>query len=453
MKTATLVMMVLALFLAGCGGGGGGVNAPVSVPPVGPDEIRPVSTNPHGFDPRETWENAEAYLESLALEPASENSRTIGGHEYTAVGEKGDISYGQAKAGPTDTLDIDFIGDHWNELPQELQGVLERGGKAWSYRLSSSPRGNRIRVFTDWARNQCPEANTACGALGGELLSLKESRWISNSERVQDAATWYKREIHKQYQRDGISVEKDQAYFAAHELGHVLGLIHDDASGLPSRIRLSKVRLMGKGVNGHKIVVPHESEIDDLVALGYERAGEYPDGSAENPYEMYSFGAWGNRAAWAVMVTRELKFETHQPPTDNLVFEAIVEGERASTPLPLEDEFTWQGSLLAVDTENAEPVRGDARIELRAGDLGGTVRFTNLQNVEKFEDVRGPGVELKDWREPELMYVIQLDGTRTGFFSSKGEVSGGLYGPGHEEAAGTLHDLDYRIQGAFGGVR
>ena len=90
MKTATFVMMVLALFLAGCGGGGGGVTAPVSVPPVGPDEIRPVSTNPHGFDPRETWENAEAYLESLALEPASENSMTIGGHEYTAVGEKGD---------------------------------------------------------------------------------------------------------------------------------------------------------------------------------------------------------------------------------------------------------------------------------------------------------------------------------------------------------------------------
>ena len=191
MKTANLVVMVLALFLAGCGGGGGGggVDVPVTVPPVGPDEIRPVSTNPHGFDPRETWENAEAYLESLALEPASENSRTIGGHEYTAVGEKGDISYGQAKAGPTDTLDIDFIGDHWNELPQE----------------------------------NCLKSCKVC---------------------------------------------------------------------------------------------------------------------------------------WSV--------------EDNLVFEAIVEGERASTPLPLEDEFTWQGSLLAVDTENAEPVRGDARIELRAGDLGGT---------------------------------------------------------------------------------
>ena len=97
MKTATLVVMVLALFLAGCGGGGGGVDAPVPVPHVGPDEIRPVSTNPHGIDPRETWENAEAYLEGLALEPASEDSRTIGGHEYTAVGEKGDITYGRRR--------------------------------------------------------------------------------------------------------------------------------------------------------------------------------------------------------------------------------------------------------------------------------------------------------------------------------------------------------------------
>ena len=144
MKTATFVMMVLALFLAGCGGGGGGVTAPVSVPPVGPDEIRCIYQSSCLIRVKL---GAEAYLESLALEPASGNSRTIGGHEYTAVGEKGDISFGQAKAGPTDTLDIDFIGDHWNELPQELQGVLERGGKVWSYRLSSSPRGNRMGIY------------------------------------------------------------------------------------------------------------------------------------------------------------------------------------------------------------------------------------------------------------------------------------------------------------------
>ena len=133
------------------------------------------------------------------------------GHEYTAVGEKGDISYGQAKAGPTDTLDIDFIGDHWNELPQELQGVLERGGKAWSYRLSVL-RGETGSGYLPTGRGTSVLKNTACGA----LLSLKESRW---REGVQDAATWYKR---GQAVSAGGKVEKDQAYFAAHELGHVL---------------------------------------------------------------------------------------------------------------------------------------------------------------------------------------------------------------------------------------
>ncbi len=279
-------------------------------------------------------------------------------------------------------------------------------------------------------------------------MSLKESRWIRSGSLVTDLDTWYRNPTHASFRQAGISVEKDQAYFAGHEMGHVLGLHHDGGPGGSPISPLSPHRLMGKGLNGHEVVTPHESELVDLLHRGYTRAGDYPDGSPEKPFETYSYAAWGEWAEWGVKVVRELRFSQSDPPTDSLLFGAVAEGTRNTQPLN-DGVYTWTGSLLAVDTRTAEPVQGDAAIELSGS--AGTLRFAGLKRVE---DTRGPGVSLTDWRESSLEYGVRIAPDRMGFTDDGGAtVIGAFYGPNHEEAAGTLNDQVNRIMGAFGAKR
>ena len=109
---------------------------------------------------------------------------------------------------------------------------------------------------------------------------------------------------------------------------------------------------------------------------------------------------------------------------------------------------TWNGSLLAVDLATFGPVFGGAEITLSADALDGTVAFTELKTVRKSSMGHA---ELSGWRVGRLDYSVSV--TSNEFQDVDGRVKGTLFGPSHEEAAGTLHDEVVRIMGAFGGKR
>ena len=125
---AVTVCCILAALtvLNGCGGGGGGGHVPES------SGIR----NTAGVDIRDTWKPTGPVKSYFGLEQGGDDPRIVGfdSSEYSILGSKDGITYGQRMSGPTDTIDIDFTG-YFDQLPDYVQGALERAGKSWSYRL------------------------------------------------------------------------------------------------------------------------------------------------------------------------------------------------------------------------------------------------------------------------------------------------------------------------------
>ena len=104
--------------------------APFSETPFGRSEIY---ENIAGIDPRDTWKPTRAIESYFNLAPharRSDPSRLRG----SVLGSRDGVYYTQQMSGPTDTIDIDFTG-YFSDMPDFVQGLLERGGKSWSYRL------------------------------------------------------------------------------------------------------------------------------------------------------------------------------------------------------------------------------------------------------------------------------------------------------------------------------
>ena len=119
---------VLALY--GCGGSGGGSFLPV------PSAV----VNTAGVDIRDTWKSTGPIVSYFDLEGGGSLPRFEGldAAGYSVLGSKNGITYAQRTSGPTDTIDIDFIGaseGYFDSLPDFVKGGIERAGKSWSHRL------------------------------------------------------------------------------------------------------------------------------------------------------------------------------------------------------------------------------------------------------------------------------------------------------------------------------
>lgn len=480
--------------VAGCGGGGGG-----NVKPPDPETLRvlmgiddaDVYENVAGTDPRDTWKPSNALESYFDLNTDTTHEHSGG----TVLGSKNGITYTQRMSGPTDTIDIDYTG-YFPNMPDHVQGILERAGKAWSYRLKDvlGPHQLTDGVVTRLGRDEngyaIPYHND--GILVDADTDYRNPAW--------DYAWEYSRGNYRTEQVNGDDFmvrsawlelaandieccgDTWAAYLAAHEVGHAIGhvasidpvLPHDhiaryvdyergvwtgpavtaanggrhvafqrDDNGEFDFGHLSACPMI-MSYCGDSRVIPHPMDFAYMKDIGYTVADAYPT----DP-ETYSYGAWAVYAHWSVTVSRALSFDTERID-DYIGIRAEAMGDLS--PQDFGDahvgSLTWSGSLLAVDTATFAPVYGDAEIILSAESLDGTVAFTDLATVYK---TNMGHTALTDWRVEQLAYPVDVTGN--GFSDADGVVAGDLYGPTHQEAAGTLHDRAEGITGAFGGIR
>ncbi|MDE0332477.1 MAG: hypothetical protein OXL41_11470 [Nitrospinae bacterium] len=500
-QKAFSVLLSLALVLPGCGGGGGGsISTPVVMPDSPEIENIPEPSgieNVAGVDIRDTWKSPEPIMSYFGLQGGGNLPRFEGldASQYSVLGSKNGITYAQRMSGPTDTIDIDFIGDfdgYFDSLPDYVQGGIERAGKAWSHRLMDvlgpyqATDGVVTRKGLDEHGQQIPRL--VDGILLDFETDFENPKW--------DYAWGYSRGLYRYEQVVGqdftvrtgwfevaaIDINRGPlwfAYIAAHEIGHAIG--HSASSttvpeAISRYVDLDRGVWTGPAVTaanggrnvpfqrhgdgetdvghlgacemimsycGPEIAIPHEMDFAYMKDIGYTVADDYP-----SEPELYSYGAWAKHSAWVVTAARHMTF-TPARITDHIAVDADVFGNPSVTDFAdaHTGSLTWNGSLLASDMASFAPVFGEAEIVLSADTLDGTIQFVNLRSVEDVE----AQAQLTAWRKSSLAYDVTVEAN--GFTDTDGKVIGGFYGPKHEEAAGILDDAAERILGAFGGTR
>ena len=454
--------------------------------------------NTAGVDIRDTWKETSPIKSHFGLEPGG---TPIGGlidhadlpqfktSAWTILGSKNGITYGQQMSGPTDTIDIDFTG-YFAELPDHVQGALERAGKSWSYRLTDK-LGSHLSTDSPVTGVTRVDGRIPPRSVDGILIDIDsdynnpEWDYVWGNSRGGYRTTQTVREDFTV--RTGFvdlaatTIEQGEgwlAHIASHEVGHAIG--HSATHNtLPETIARyvdfdrgvwtgPALTAANRGRNvpfqdldgetdfghlgacamimsycGNPIEIPHELDFAFMKDIGYTVEDSYP-----TVPEQYSYGAWAEHSAWGVLAARSLTFASYGI-TDHITVQADAFGNPSNTDFAGSHIGTlqWNGSLLATDLEKFAPVFGDARIVLSGDTLDGSVSFTNLRTVK---DAEGE-VALMAWRRASLGYGVKVEGNSFRDVGTK--VSGDFYGPQHEEVAGILNDGPEKILGAFGGTR
>ncbi len=437
--------------------------------------------NAAGIDPRDSWKQTQpiqTYFDLVRNLHHPVFSVLTG----TLLGSRDGIHYTQQTSGPADTIDINFLW-HTEDVPDDFRGIMERAGKAWSYRLKDVFGSHQLkdsvvtRLGRDENRKYLPYHNDGL-LVGSELHSYTSADFRTHQSNGDDfmARSGYLLLSTDDFSRHG---DIHGGYLAAQQIGHTLGHQTSEPRLRPENILRNvdyerglwigpEVTKANGGVQvsfeeyrdgsfdfnhlaacrmimsncGYDRVIPHEMDFAFLKDLGYTIADEYP-----TVPETYSYKAWADHSTWSVTTGRALVF-------DPLGIDDFIGVKVEVTGNPSEAGFagahsgtvTWNGSLLAADLTTFKPVFGDAEITLSTDTMEGTAAFTDLETVRTSD--RGIS-ELTGWRNERLDYPVTA--TSEGFQDEDGRVVGQFYGPSQEEAAGTLHDEAEKITGAFGG--
>ena len=247
--------LMVALAIAGCGGGGGrGVVLPVDPgvigdspevgvdPPDMPtsDPVEPnlpekpavpaslagfdASENAAAIDPRDSWKQTraiESYFD-LARYPRHPNPSRLQG---ALLGSKDGIYYTRQTSGPADTIDINFL---WRteDAPDHVRVIMERAGKAWSYRLKDRFGSHQLRdsVVT---RLESAEYGRLTRHNDGLLVGIELHSYTSADFRTHQSSgdDFMARSSHLLLSADDLPCCGDvrAGYTAAQQIGHSLG--------------------------------------------------------------------------------------------------------------------------------------------------------------------------------------------------------------------------------------
>ena len=530
MRYPTWTLPTLALlgfgFLTSCGGGGGGPD--VAPPSVGMlDGAPPVISTIHhrdnvsAQDLRDHWNDpapAQAAL-GLAAVPADVAARkatlstllagagedaAVGGtlmrnirpQQLEVIGERDGITFGQWKGGPAGTLNIEFDFQFAPTLDPHSRALMERAGKAWSYRLADDFPPRVIEA----GAGPTPESVYPRDTIADDILVT-----VIHADRpapVTSGGGWWRVEetgtdfepyggLVQMGRDDLTSGDAWAAHIMAHELGHALGhgfggelpptkaryvdrerhvftgpaamranggqpvpfqWLDERRSAVPPGTPGAEIdyahigivdTLMGYG--GPEILTPHEIDFAVFDDIGYDVL----PASVTDDLELYGYGAWGRYSAWGAGVERDLDVDAL---SDRLGASADAFGLAPQTTLAeanagVTGRAVWSGALLGVDIGSAKlpPVFGDAELGIDLETLDGTAAFDNLT-------VSADGTN-RAFRAPQLEYGVTVAGNY--FADDENRLAGGFYGPNHEEMAGVLHDRapGVNLLASFGGIR
>ena len=424
--------------------------------------------------------------------------RNINAQDIEIIGEKDGITYGQWKGGPAGALNIEIDWRFAEDIDAETRALMERAGKTWSYRLMDKNRVHEAPI----GEMLVHQGDDGFGTVDVEI-TLDESVSTNGvlifvldqgANSVDwSSATWYDISYNPDVLDPWLASillsrrHHDDTQLMVHEIGHALGIFPnlgsypaydslvnrtDHTFEGPEAMRVNggeavpfqwwnaQFETVAPGTTGATVDYTHPGDCDSIMAycgadtleapseldfallddLGYEILDE---ATASEP-ELYGYGAWGRYGAWGVGVERILSGSSDRLRAGADAF-GMTPAMNLADSTVLTGEVTWIGSLLGVDIGHAAlpPVFGDAELSVDLAILTGSADFDNLS-----VDVEGVS---RAFRMSSLSYDISV--SENGFSDDEGRISGGFYGPAHEEMAGVLDDRDVSLLAGFGGTR
>lgn len=276
--TRIVFTLMVVLAVAGCRGNGG-IGSPfdsgvrVGSPgvvvhpgdtldgnPVGPDlpeqAVIPSSLegfdayeNAAGIDPRDSWKQAQpirSYFDLFRYPSHPEPSSLKG----ALLGSRDGIYYTQQTFGPADTIDINFLW-HTEDAPDHVRAIVERAGKAWSYRLKDAFGSHQLkdtvvtRLGRDENRKYIPYHND------GLLVGAELHPYTSTDFRTHqiDGDDFMARSGYLLLSADDLSRRGDvhAGYMAAQQIGHLLGHQASERAFVPKTFFVTWIMIAASG--------------------------------------------------------------------------------------------------------------------------------------------------------------------------------------------------------------
>jgi len=444
-----ILLAVVLLLISACGGGGGGGSSSGSMPPV--VQVPTPSS-------KETFENTRA------IDPLP---------SFKAV-QLPAFNYFDYRKEVDDSPIPDFV---WYNAPDvELQDdyvpMTHRAFKLWSRRIdqviynSNHPTGHlepgengvaRVHILSGYDQPHCGGGQGwACGSHYGTDLSNPVDRpGASNTPATIYAPIFFERTT----TNDG-QLTADGFRIIVHEFGHMF-----DHQGIGVAEGETHTDCSSTGMVG---VMCHEYDGAPITVTEQDFDGITHHYSLKEPSDHEVFGIWAsvrnqnsNLNEFGVRVTRTLSVNNVLAPNRNQPMSSLIEDRirietmidgTASTDItyPVNTgTASWNGDLIAVDTQRFEPVLGDATLTM---DLSNTdllqARFT-LDSTRYHND---GSISVTD----SLPFGYTLMRSGDTWLDEQGRVDASFYAIGNDDTAavaGRLDDESINLIGAFGGIR